>query len=105
MADHPGSGSPVVYFDHQMIDNNAPNGANIYVIGGMKRIRMGKELEPNPSLRGRHTRRFIWSPICADTRITPINLQEHTEKYEGFCIVPVKYFSVDDAVLQEIGKE
>ena len=104
VADHPGSGSPAVYFDHRMIYNNAPTGANTYLIGGMKRITVGKELKPYPSYEG-EIRRFIWSPICANTRIAPINLPEHTQNYEGFCVVPVKYFTVGDNVLQDITKE
>ena len=104
VADHPGSGSPVVYFDHQMIYNNAPKEANTYLIGGMKRIIVGKGLKPYPSYKG-EIRRFMWSPICANTRIAPINPSEHTQNYEGFCVVPVKYFTVDDNVLQDIAKE
>src|SRR3989338_182648 len=104
VADHPGSGSPAVYFDHRMIYNNAPTGANTYLIGGMKRITVGKELKPYPSYEG-EIRRFMWSPICANTRIAPINLPEHTQNYEGFCVVPVKYFTVGDNVLQDITKE
>ena len=93
-----------MYFDHRMIYNNAPKEANTYLIGGMKRITVGKELKPYPSYEG-EIRRFMWSPICANTRIAPIKLPEHTQNYEGFCVVPIKYFTVDDNVLQDIAKE
>ncbi len=104
VTDHPGSGSPAVYFDYRMIYNNATEEANAYLIGGMKRVIVGKELKPYPNYKG-EIRRFMWSPICANTRIAPINLPEHTQNYEGFCVVPVKYFTVDDGVLQDIAKE
>ena len=75
-----------------------------YKHAARKRITVGKELKPYPSYEG-EIRRFMWSPICANTRIAPINLPEHTQNYEGFCVVPVKYFTVGDNVLQDITKE
>lgn len=95
VTDHPGSGSPVVYFDRRIIYNNAPEDANVYIIGGIKRICTGKELKPFPEYDG-EVRSFIWSPIIADTRIAPINFPKQTRGYEGYCLVPIKYFAVDE---------
>lgn len=104
-ADHPGSGSPVVYPDYRIVENNVPDKANAYIVGGIKRVSLGEEVPPHNWKTQMDARRFMWSPISADTQVAPVNLPRHVEDWEGFCIVPVKYLHVDEKILEEVKRE